>query len=61
MDFVEWFDPYNERHIEAYKHLVKKGVWPKNFIPENVEMDFHWQYKLFAKIAECWVDNFEKI
>ena len=59
MNFVEWFDPYNKRHIEAYKYLSKNGIWPKNFIPENVEMDFHWQYNLFVKIAECWVENFK--
>ena len=54
--FVEWFDPYNRVHLEAYNHLRMTGVWPMGFIPESIYMDQHWQVLIFAKLADAWVE-----
>ena len=55
MVFSEWFDPYNIEHIKAYKHLQDKGLWPEGFVPAEIEMDNRWQFKIWAKMADCWI------
>ena len=53
----EWFDPYNIKHIKAYKHLYDTGSWPEGFIPKNVEMVTSWQMLLWSKLANAWVNH----
>ena len=54
--FVEWFDPHNKKHIEAYQHLRNTGCWPLGFLPEKIYMEPHWQILIFAKLADAWTD-----
>jgi hypothetical protein len=37
MKITDWFDPNDKSHLEAYEHL-KNGVWPKDFIPNDMDM-----------------------
>jgi hypothetical protein len=59
IDLIEWFDPYNEKHITAYKHLNKHGVWPKGFIPEYVTVEPNWNLLIINKLADCWIKHFD--
>lgn len=54
----QWFDPQNRVHIEAYCELQKTGMWPKGFIPNNIEMPempATWHFQITNKIAEAWI------
>lgn len=54
--FSDWFDIYNVKHIKAYYHLEKKGVWPKKFIPKHVVMNMNWNLWLRIRMAGAWVN-----
>lgn len=55
IDFLRWFDIYNPEHLKAYKHLMDKGSWPKDFLPSNVVMPNLWQTSLAYLMAQEWV------
>lgn len=58
MDIVEYFDPLNLEHLDAYAHLAKTGQWPDGFATDIItkqEYNPVWQVKLVAKIADCWL------
>jgi hypothetical protein len=55
MKITDWFYPNNKTHLEAYEHLKKNGVWPKDFIPNDLELPPIWQVMLMGKMAECWI------
>lgn len=55
MNFIDWFDVSNKKHIEAYAQLNRGGTWPVGFIPKNVEMEPQWQLLLLAKMSDRWV------
>ncbi len=52
---VDWFDPNNIEHIKAYQTLERTGMWPKDFLPENILLTDTWQVGIMAKIASCWI------
>ena len=52
---VDWFDPHNIKHIEAYKELQDSGSWPPNFVPQKMVFPPLWFYSISMKIAECWI------
>ena len=55
--FSMWFDPYNPKHIEAWKSLEENGYWPEDFIPDNVVMGKDWALIGLLKIASAWIDH----
>jgi hypothetical protein len=57
MNFIDWFDPNNKGHLEAFDHLSKTGFWPEDFIPSNVLLSPVWQLELFEKIAKTYVEE----
>jgi hypothetical protein len=57
IDVVDWFNPYDHEHIDAYKHLMEHGMWPEGFIPDNVEMSLNWNIKLMAIMTDCWINS----
>ena len=57
MNLIEWFDPYNKDHIKAYKHLQDTGIWPVNFLPENIEIPTYWSILVTGKIADAWIKH----
>lgn len=57
INLVDWFDPNNKQHLEAYQHLCCKGIWPEDFIPKHIEIPNTWQVTLGQKIADCWIKH----
>ena len=56
MTIEDFFDPYNEEHLKAYRHLQMKGTWPEGFIPEDISFSPSWLAKLTSKMTDCWID-----
>lgn len=54
--FTEWFDSDDVDHLHAYHILQETGMWPEDFIPENVCMEIGWQHALACKLADKWID-----
>lgn len=57
---VEWFNPYNMEHLQAWKDLQKIGFWPKPFwdkivANDRIEMVNLWQVSIAHKIADAFV------
>ena len=61
MAIVDFFNPYNMRHIEAYRTLKKTGAWPKGFIPGKVKNSklhcLSWGIRLRLKMSNAWVEQ----
>lgn len=58
MNMIDFFDPNNPKHIEAYQYLCTNSKWPDNFIPITVDklttyLDIP---KIQVKMADCWVN-----
>jgi hypothetical protein len=58
-NITDFFDPHNKDHIEAWKHLCKTGCWPENFLPEDIVIDYLWQYQVTSKLASEYVKAFD--
>ena len=56
MNIADWFDVNNIEHLKAYKHLEDTGFWPKNFLPEEMEMPALWGVSLAHKLADAYID-----
>lgn len=57
MSIVEFFDPYNRRHLTAYRWLCQHGEWPHWFYNDLIdkEMVVAWSVALAQKMANAWV------
>ena len=55
MNIIDFFNPLDIDHLRAYQHLQKKGSWPLNFIPGDVEFNGQWFTELQTKMADFWV------
>lgn len=55
---VDFFDPLNMKHIEAWKHLAKTGFWQEGFIPEDVVFTNNWMIGITFKVCNAWVEHF---
>jgi len=58
MNIYDWFDVDNKEHIIAFVELTNKGMWPKGFIPEEIQFPPGWQILLFSKLGVRWVKFF---
>ena len=56
MNLLDWFDEDNIEHLKAYKHLMKTGLWPKDFIPEGITFPTNWCMMLNSKFASKYVE-----
>ena len=56
MNFVDFFDGYNIKHLKAYKHLTQYGAWPEGFVPEDCELSPTWPYQIAEKMAIAYVE-----
>jgi len=56
---TDFFDPYNIDHIHAYKIMSNTGVWPKDFLPENIESKINgWDgLVLMKKCVNAWIEQ----
>jgi hypothetical protein len=61
LQFANWFDPENERHLQAYKHLWDYGCWDKEFkdmrIEQGVKMHMNWERVILRKLADSWIKH----
>lgn len=57
MSIVDWFDPHNREHLEAWIHLEEQGVWPEGFIPKEVTFGPTWVVEIGIKMAHCWISH----
>ena len=53
--FCDFFDVYNPQHLKAYHILQTTGMWPKGFIPSDIEMGPNWQFTLMTKFTDEWM------
>jgi hypothetical protein len=56
ISIYDWFDPHNMEHLRAYSTLQTTGCWPKDFIPDYVELGAGWHMLLMAKMTDAWVE-----
>ena len=54
---VDWFDPYDPAHLEAYRYLQKTGLWPADFLPRGLAFPALWQSTIQARLAHCYVTH----
>ena len=58
---LDFFDPYNQEHLNAYKYLQDMGTWPEDFYNLMIERDIplppNWQIIIQSKIADAWIDE----
>lgn len=60
--FCEWFDPYDEKHMEALRYYSYNGHWPKDFIPEEFKYSAQKAIGEIAnKVAMAYVEHYELI
>lgn len=57
---IDWFDPYNMEHLQAFKDLQKTGFWPKDFwnkiiTDDRIEMVTGWQLGIYVKVANAFL------
>jgi len=57
MNIIEWFSPDNIEHIKAFKHLCQTGMWPKDFVPEGMDLPNLWHVGIANKLAMRWVEH----
>ena len=62
ISIVDWFNPHNLEHLQAYKDLNKTGFWPKEFwnkivVNDQIEMTNAWQVAIACKIANAFVNE----
>ena len=58
MNILDYFDPYDKAHLEAYIQLRDTGIWPEGFVPEGTPFPPTWQTQLASMLADAWVDEF---
>lgn len=60
-ELSEWFDPYNQRHVEAWAEAQRNCAWPDWFFGmlenDGVFIDEHWFVRIPSKLAKAWVDS----
>ena len=59
MDIQTFFNPYDVRHLKAFKVLNATGAWPAGFIPDNVVLGSTWQVLILNKMALAWLEQAE--
>ena len=60
MKFIDYFDPYNPTHVEAFEHQEKAGWWPLWFAVKVNQTDKHqWIMIAMAKCSQAWVEYVE--
>lgn len=56
-DIVEWFDPYNYVHIQAYLYYQKHDAWPIGFLVEGISFSKDWKHNLLKKMTCEWIKH----
>ncbi len=57
ISFIDFFDIYNIKHIQAYRHFCLHFNWPPGFFPDHVEpMTANDIPRIHADMAVAWCD-----
>ena len=59
INIVDFFDPANPEHIKAYKHLRDTGVWPGQFISDNIIFESYWYIQMLHKLVGYLLKKYE--
>ena len=55
------FNPYNAKHVRAWKHLEEHGCWPEEFADwihkEGITIDNGWFIGVLFKMANAWANS----
>uniref|UniRef100_A0A6M3KXD9 Uncharacterized protein n=1 Tax=viral metagenome TaxID=1070528 RepID=A0A6M3KXD9_9ZZZZ len=52
---LDWFDDRDPEHCQAWLFLERKGHWPENFIPDDIEFGTgNWSVTLAYRMAHHW-------
>lgn len=54
---IDFFDPHDFEHIQAYAVLVESGMWPEGFIPDGTIFPSDWYCMLAFKITDAWMQH----
>jgi hypothetical protein len=57
--FVAWFNPKDTTHITAYQYYLNTKEWPKDFLPEEVEILRSYRKTVEALIIRTYLSLFE--
>jgi hypothetical protein len=55
MSIVDFFNPEKLEHVRAYANLMKIGMWPADFIPDDITFPSGWQVMIAMKLADAYV------
>ena len=55
MKILDWFDIYDIDHLQAWSHLEDTGIWPIDFVPDEVEFTTSWHMILSSKMSSQYV------
>ena len=57
MTISDYFDENNKDHIKAYIYLSKNGVWPENFITNDIKFNATWHFDITLKLALKYIET----
>jgi len=58
ISIFDWFDPYNIKHIEAFRYFQKNGKFPDGFLPNNIkQFEPNIEITLTDKITNTWIHH----
>lgn len=55
----EWFNPYEQEHLNAYKHIRDTGEIPRHIVPSDVHISPISLHAMTEKLARTWIHSFE--
>lgn len=61
MTIIEWFDPVNIEHLQAYKGISDGIYWPKDLLPKDIEFPPGWFSRINSKLANLYIEEKLKI
>jgi hypothetical protein len=56
INVVNWFNPDDIEHLKAFRELNQTGMWPRGFIPEDVEVSGLWQVHIACILADRFIE-----
>jgi len=60
-DIKNWFDPYSDEHLDAFKEVNRTGMWPEGFVPNDMHFSSFWRLELLEILAKAWLDHRENL
>lgn len=60
MNIIEWFNAEDVVHARAYLHLARKGTWPPNFLPEDIEIPANWLFEINQIMALAFAERVDR-